>query len=129
MRNVIDTMSTEKLHIDNLMACGGVTRNPLWLQIISDVCGKPINLTTRSSDAGILGCCVVAAVGRGVYQDFEAATQNMVHYNTVIEPNDDAHQIYCELYGNYTELYDRLKGLMHKGKKWLHYKYDKSIRT
>lgn len=115
MRNVIENMSTEELRIQNIMACGGVTQNPLWLQIISDVCGKPINLTTRSSDAGILGCAIISAVGSGVYSDFECATENMVRNNSVINPNQRIHDTYEDLYGNYIHLYDQLKGLMHKG--------------
>lgn len=125
MRNVIENMSTEHLHIQNVMACGGVTRNPLWLQIISDVCGKSITLTTRSSDAGILGCGIVSAVGKGIYQNFEQATSNMVHKNSVIQPDQKAHQIYEELYTDYLDLYNRLKGLMHKGKKVTHNRYAK----
>lgn len=117
MRNVIENMSTEKLNIKNIMACGGVTRNPLWLQIISDVCGKTINLTTHSSEAGILGCCIVAAVGRGVYQGLEIATQQMVRNNEVIQPDLEAHEIYKELFVDYIDLYERLKGLMHKKKR------------
>lgn len=123
MRNVIENMSTEELRIKNIMACGGVTRNPLWLQIISDVCGKSINLTTGSSDAGILGCGIISAVGSGVYQHLKEATDNMVHRNTVIKPDEKAHCIYDRFYNDYLDLYSRLKGLMHKGKKLSHFKY------
>ena len=122
MRNVIENMSTDKLHINNIMACGGVTRNPLWLQIISDVCGKPITLTTRSSDAGILGCCIVSAVGRGLYKHFENATQNMVSNKSVIQPDKRAHETYHGLYDDYLTLYQQLIGLMHKGKRLSHFK-------
>lgn len=125
MRNVIENMSTEELHINNIMACGGVTLNELWLQIISDVCGKPINLTTRSSDAGILGCSIVAAVGSGAYSSFEQATQTMVRSNSVVKPNPETHKIYNRLYVGYLELYESLKGLMHKGKRISHFKYKK----
>lgn len=125
MRNVIENMSTEKLRIKNIMACGGVTHNELWLQIISDVCGKPINLTTRSSDAGILGCSIVAAVGSGSYSGFEQATKAMVRRNSVVEPNPETHEIYNELYSEYLGLYESLKDLMHKGKRISHFKYDK----
>jgi FGGY-family pentulose kinase len=114
MRNVIENMSMGQLHIKNLMACGGVTKNPLWLQIISDVCGKDIKLITRSSEAGILGCCIVAAVGQGVYRKFEEATHHMLRSNLVIHPNPDAHQTYNSLYENYLDLYSDLKGFMHK---------------
>ena len=93
-RNVMENMSTERLGIKNIMACGGVTRNPLWLQIIADVCGKPINLSTRSSDAGILGCCIVAAVGMGRYKEFEQATKNMVKNSSLVVPNAEAHEVY-----------------------------------
>jgi ribulose kinase len=118
MRNVIENMSAEKLNIHNIMACGGVTKNPLWLQIISDVCGKAINLTTRSSEAGILGCCIVAAAGAGVYSRFEDATRAMVRKNEVIRPDQKAHEEYKTLFEDYITLYQQLKPMMHKGKKY-----------
>ncbi len=125
MRNVIENMSADQLNIHNIMVCGGVTRNPLWMQIISDVCGKPINLTTKSSDAGILGCCVIAAVGSGIYSHFEEATQAMVHMNSVINPDMKVHEEYRAFYENYISLYQSLKPMMHKGKKIRHHKYVK----
>jgi FGGY-family pentulose kinase len=123
MRNVIESMSADKLHINSIMACGGVTRNPLWLKIIADVCGKPINLTTQSSYAGILGCCIVAAVGSGAYNQFEEATVNMVVNKSVVQPDMQAHQTYHQLYEDYTTLYQQLAGLMHKNEKWYHNRF------
>jgi len=125
MRNAKEVMSSGELYIKNIMACGGVTRNPLWLQIIADVCGEAITLTTRSSDAGILGCAIISAVGKGSYKDFEHATEKMVQKNFVVQPNMKAHESYSDLYNEYTELYGRLKGLMHKGVRMSHYRYSK----
>lgn len=125
MRNVIENMSTDKLHINTIMACGGVTRNPLWLQIIADVCGKPINLTTQSSYAGILGCCIVAAVGNGAYKHFTDATTNMVVNKSVIQPDMNAHETYQGIYEDYMVLYRQLADLMHRGKKSYHNKAEK----
>ncbi len=117
MRNVIEHMTEDNLQINNILACGGVTHNPLWLQIIADVCGKSIKLSTRATEAGITGCAIVAAVGAKLYPDFTEATEKMVKLNSSVTPNMQTHKIYNELYEEYLELYDCLKGFMKKGKK------------
>lgn len=113
-RNVIEYMNTDSLSIQNIMVCGGVTKNPLWLQIIADVCGIPINLTTRSSSAGILGCGIVAALGVGSYSSFKDASKHMVHRKLVIQPDMDAHEEYQSYYEDYLDLYRYTSELMHK---------------
>ena len=51
--------------------------NPLWLQIIADVTGKPIVLTEQSGNAGVLGCAVIAAVGSGEYEKLPAGVASI----------------------------------------------------
>ncbi len=111
-RNIIDTICGNDVMINNIMACGGVTKNPLWLQIIADVTSKPITLTENSSNCGILGCAVIAAVGSGKYRGFEEAVDAMVHYTGVIKPDNKAHQLYEPHYQKYLSLYEKLKDMM-----------------
>ncbi len=111
-RNIIDTICGNDMTIKNIMACGGVTKNPLWLQIIADVTSKPITLTENSSNCGILGCAVIAAVGSGAYKGFEEAVDAMVHYTDVINPDNKAHQLYEPHYQKYLKLYEKLEDMM-----------------
>ena len=112
-KNVLDTIESGTQPFREIRACGGVTQNKLWLQIISDVTNRAISLTKNSDKAGILGCAITAAVGLGVYKDFSEACDNMVETTKIIEPSNEAHKEYDEFYSKYTTLYEQLKDIMH----------------
>lgn len=111
-RNIIDTITANAVEVNNIMVCGGVTKNPEWLQIISDVTNKPITLTKNSSDGGILGCAIVGAVGSGQYVDFSEAVGAMVKKTECVSPSAKAHYEYLAYYNKYLALYRALKKTM-----------------
>jgi FGGY-family pentulose kinase len=112
MRNILETMQTKEVKIDMIRGCGGVTLNMLWLQIISDVTGKPILLTEQSFYAGVLGCAIISAVGSKRYKTFNAAIDNMVRVTKTIYPSAENFQLYDGVYKKYLELYKNLKNMM-----------------
>lgn len=112
-RSIIDNFIDQGCKIDSLVVCGGVTKDPVWLQIIADVTNKNI-IITKNMQAGTLGCCIAAAVGTGVYNGFEYAASCMVQEAYRIEPNQENHAFYAEPYGVYQNLYSSLKHLMKK---------------
>ena len=95
-----------------MVASGGVVKNPMWMKIISDVTQKPISLTTNSSNAGILGCAVLASIGSGEYSGFDEAVANMVEISSVVEPDMDEFKKYEENYQNYLQIYQQLRPIM-----------------
>ena len=117
MRNILETMQTGEVKIDMIRGCGGVTLNSLWMQIISDVTGKPILLTEQSFYAGVLGCAIIAAVGSKRYKTFNEAIGNMVHVTKTIYPSVDNFQTYDRVYKKYLELYKNLKNMMREEEK------------
>lgn len=111
-KNIIDTISQAELNIENIVASGGVVKNPLWMKVISNVTQKPILLTKNSSNAGILGCAILAALGSGEYRGFEETIQHMVQISTTIEPDLNEYKKYEETYHNYLKMYQLLKPIM-----------------
>lgn len=111
-RNIIGGMERSGLRIHALMGCGGVTFNEVWLQIISDVSGKPIILTQQSGNAGVLGCAIIAAVGSGVHPGFASAAKQMVHVTRQVQPSAVLHEEYQPVFEKYLKLYQNLKDLM-----------------
>jgi ribulose kinase len=80
-----------------LIMAGGSTRSPLWLQLHADITGKPV-LVCENSDAPLLGCAILAAVGVGIHDSVESAVRNMVRTQTRVEPNPTMTKIYTDLY-------------------------------
>jgi xylulokinase len=90
-----------KQKITSLNGVGGGAKSAIWLHIFADVLGKPIKQIHVLQDVGTVGVAMVAAVGLGVYKDFDQlekifkvkATFNPIEENTK----------------NYTRLFDAFK--------------------
>ncbi len=114
-RHILTKLAELGIATDQIVACGGGTRSTLWLQILADVAGVPISLTTVP-DAVALGSAICAAVGAGAFADVRAAGQAMVHLSTTVEPDTVQRAIYDDGYARYRETYSALAPLFHKKK-------------
>lgn len=110
-KNIIENFRTQGCTIDSMVACGGITKDSVWLQIISDAVGIPL-IITENPQAGALGCCIAAAVGMEYYPGFKEASAQMVKQVRVIEPNLDHKKLYEEVFAKYLDLYESLKHFM-----------------
>ena len=99
--------------VDAITACGGVTKDAQWMQMIADITGKPITVNCNSQ-AGSLGCCVVAAARGRYYNSFQEAAEHMVIPKKIIKPDMDKHQKYIPYFKKYLELYKNLREFMHQ---------------
>ena len=79
----------------------------------ADVTGLPITLT-EVGDAVVLGSCMLAAVGAGLYPSLDDAARNMVHEADVIEPNMEVHEEYKFYLQQYMDAYPQMQELTHK---------------
>ena len=82
--------------------------SPLWLQIKADVLQKPIQ-TVQVEEAASLGAAILGAVACGAYASLPEAVNGMVHVKDLIMPNPSHQGVYQHRYGQYLELYDRLR--------------------
>lgn len=108
----IRTMRAAGVDVAQVVACGGATKSRQWTQMHADVSGVPITLT-ECGDAVVLGSCMLAAVGAGVYPTIEAAAQAMVHETEVVSPDPEAHAEYQFYVDRYCETYPALQEQIH----------------
>ncbi|MCI8294215.1 MAG: carbohydrate kinase [Hespellia sp.] len=111
--NIVKNYEDQGYPVNALIGCGGVTKNRLWMQIISDIIGKPI-IVNKELQAGVLGCNVVAAAGSQYDGDFAKAANEMVHPDVEIQPDMETHEKYAKIFEKYLELYQNLAGMMAK---------------
>lgn len=109
--NIIRNFEKQNYRIDSITACGGVTQDHVWMQIIADITGKKI-IVPKQKQAGVQGCCVAAAAGGRYYQDFQESASAMVKPAFVVEPDMENHEKYREPFEKYIKLYESLKSLM-----------------
>jgi ribulose kinase len=112
-RRILDMLAAMSVPTTRIVACGGGTRSALWLQILSDVAGVPLELTAVG-DAVALGSAICAAVGAGAFPDLPAAARAMVHPATVIEPDPATRAAYDDGYARYKDTYAALAPLFRR---------------
>lgn len=98
---------------EELTAMGGASNSVLWTQIKADVTGKTIKVP-GSDTATTLGAAILAGVGTGVYESFEAAVKETVVITRKQQPNWENHERYQKSMELYLELYKNLKGTFRK---------------
>ena len=82
-------------------------KNPLMLQIYSDVTGRPIRVAA-SEQASALGAAMYGAVAAGVYGDIGQAGKKMARVRRKIyRPNARNKKTYDLLYREYNKLHDQ----------------------
>ncbi|MGA4508181.1 FGGY-family carbohydrate kinase [Propionibacteriaceae bacterium G1746] len=107
-------MEAQGFKATEMVACGGATNSRGWMQMHADVTGVPITLT-EVGDAVVLGSCMLAGVGAGVYSSIQEAADNMVKVTETIEPRADVHEEYKFYVDQYCDAYPALRDLVHKG--------------
>ena len=93
------------------MAVGGGTQNPLWMQIVADVIGEPLQLAAVTIGASY-GDALMAGIGAGLYRDFEALGQIIKPART-FTPDPERHEQYKKYRKLYDDLYLATRDLMH----------------
>jgi sugar (pentulose or hexulose) kinase len=100
-----------RVGITSLRVSGGGSQSDRMMQITADVFGLPAE-RPHTYDTSGLGAAMDAAVGLGLYPDFNAAIAGMSHVGDRFEPDAEAHEIYNQLYRQvYRKMYDRLSPL------------------
>jgi ribulose kinase len=84
-RHIIDALEEKGYAIDTIKACGGGTKNPLWIQTHADVTQRRIELP-EEPEAVLLGAAILGAVAGGAFGSIEVAMGEMCHAGEVIEP-------------------------------------------
>ena len=82
---------------DQVIASGGATKHPLWLQLQADMFGVPVR-TTQTPEAAAFGAALLAGVGAGVFEDAAHACDRCVKWSEeVYRPRTEMTALYREL--------------------------------
>ena len=80
-RHIIETMNSQGYQIDTVLACGGGTKNPVFLREHADITGCKIVLP-REPEAVLLGSAVLGSVAA---RDFKTVIDAMAAMNSAGE--------------------------------------------
>jgi xylulokinase len=93
--------------IDAFNGIGGGCNSNAWVQIISDVTGKPLRVVNNHLEAGAVGAALTVAVGLGVYPNMDAL-DDLIGINHEVQPDGGRWKRYDAMYQEYRNLYKLL---------------------
>ena len=110
-REIVDNFTSSNLSIKRIVICGGIAhKNNLLLQIMSDVLGRPLEVSAEPQ-ATALGAAICAATALGAdnggYESLpEAIHQMKAGCLKTIPPNLENTKAYERIYNHYHQLYN-----------------------
>lgn len=107
-------MSHEEVVIDKIYAVGGGVKNPVWLQMVSDILGIPIS-TPKITVGASYGDAMMAALGIK-YPGFKLFSDltKFIESGTEFQPDMEKHEVYKQYQKIYDSLYEINKDTMHQ---------------
>jgi xylulokinase len=112
IRHNFEVMGEEGVQPKRILAVGGGTKNPLWLQIVADVCNIELDVPEQQIGASY-GDAFLAGTGVGLFENLSKIKQ-WVKMKEMIKPNPENRKRYEVNYQIFRELYASTKPLMHK---------------
>lgn len=88
-KHIMSALSEKGItNIQSVLLCGGLSRNPMFVQVHADVLGLPV-LCAREPESVLLGSAVLAAHAAGIYSTVGEAMISMGGYADVVTPNKE----------------------------------------
>ena len=103
-----DILQEMGVQVDEMMACGGGGRSPIWRQMLSDLYRCPVK-TVHQSEGPALGAAILAGVGCGIYESVEKACGELVSADKCSDPEEADVAAYGKYHALYKKLYRDLK--------------------
>ena len=116
-RQAFETLKISADVDSDIISCGGGGfRSQAWTQIRADVLNKPLQRLT-SGEPGISGAVTLAAIGTGIYSNFEEASTALSQYSAPNIPDPKQVEIYASVFEIYN---DAIKANANIGKRLTH---------
>ncbi|KAG4959074.1 hypothetical protein JHK87_035707 [Glycine soja] len=87
-RHIVEHCNAHGHKINTLLACGGLSKNPIFIQEYADIIGSPIILP-RESEPVLLGAAILGAVATRKYHSLSEAMKALNAAGQVIHPSKD----------------------------------------
>ncbi|XP_014381814.1 FGGY carbohydrate kinase domain-containing protein isoform X4 [Alligator sinensis] len=102
-RHILETMQAAGHRINTLFLCGGLRKNPLFVQMHADITGKPIVLS-QEVESVLVGAAILGACASGDFASIQEAMERMGKIGKVVQPNHKHKRFYDKKYEVFLKL-------------------------
>jgi len=113
----LERLQEAGVRVESLLAVGGAAKSPAWMQLSADILGRPIKVL-QVTECAARGAALLAGYACGVIDDPQAAAAEAVKVARVWEPRPPRQRQYDERFGEYRDLYAKLRDVMHRIGRW-----------
>ena len=104
-RHIIDALLKEGYKpFKSLPVCGGITKDPLFIQIQADTVGLPV-LKSHEKESVLVGVAILGACASRYYNNVQAAIENMGGTADVIHPNKQVKSFHDKKYKVFLKMF------------------------
>lgn len=103
-RHILTAMKEAGHDITTLFLCGGLSKNPLFVQMHANTTGLPVVLPAER-EAVLVGAAVLGACASGDYSSIQEAMEKMARIGKVIQPNLELESFYRKKYAVFLRLF------------------------
>jgi xylulokinase len=107
IRWMLEAISAAGAAVEEVRLAGGGSRNQGWNQIHADILDRPVT-TVTNPEAALVGAAMCAAVGMGMFPDFQSAAEAFVRLGETIYPRAKNRRVYDKAYERYVRLFKLL---------------------
>ncbi len=108
LRDCIEVFREIGIEANDMTACGGGGKSPLWRQMLADLYDCKVK-TATISEGPALGVAILALVGTGVYKSVQEACTEIIKTDVIQPPVKENSAQYEKYYSLYREIYPSLK--------------------
>ncbi|XP_059677777.1 FGGY carbohydrate kinase domain-containing protein isoform X2 [Gavia stellata] len=102
-RHILETLQAAGHHINTVFLCGGLSKNPLFVQMHADITGKPVVLS-KEVESVLVGAAILGACASGDFASIQEAMAKMGRIGRVVQPNHEHKRFYDKKYEVFLKL-------------------------
>ncbi|XP_053841269.1 FGGY carbohydrate kinase domain-containing protein isoform X6 [Vidua macroura] len=102
-RHILEAMQAAGHEITTLFLCGGLSKNPLFVQMHADITGKPVVLS-KEVESVLVGAAILGACASGDFASIQEAMAKMGRIGRVVQPNHEHKRFYDKKYEVFLKL-------------------------
>ncbi|KAL2735916.1 FGGY carbohydrate kinase domain-containing protein isoform X2 [Vespula squamosa] len=94
---ILETLVAAGYEIESILICGGLSQNPLFVQIQADVLALPV-LCPKEKESVLIGAAILGSYAAGEFVSMNAAIQSMGGEAQLVQPQTECYKYHLRKY-------------------------------